>query len=45
MERVNLFTFLPQILRENESTVLGTLSEGKLFGEVSAYYKTRVLRS
>lgn len=42
---IYLFTFIQQILRENEGTVLGTLNEGKLFGEVSAYYKTRVLRS
>ena len=38
------FIFNLQILCENESTVLVTLNEGKLFGEVSECHKARVLR-
>lgn len=40
--RLGLFIFDLQILCENNSTVLATLNEEKLFGEVSAHYKTRV---
>ena len=42
---IGLIIFNLQILCENERTVLVTLNEGKLFGEVSAYCKTRALRS
>lgn len=37
-----MFIFDQQILCENDSTVLVTLKEEKLFGEVSEHYKTRV---
>lgn len=37
-----MFIFNLQILCENDNTVLVTLKEEKLFGEVSAHYKTRV---